>query len=142
MLCANDSAQQVCLAPVNAPVNVCPCAGMAMVADAGLAGSAGVYTLSMSQLLPVLEQPHDAALMLRLLHEEGIVGREHLHCFLPDNCHSAKPLPNSSVLTIPGSGLTHGRCLAPHTASGLRTCVVTRIKYTDKQYMQAPGWAD
>lgn len=41
----------------------------------GLAGSVGVYTRSMSQLLPVLEQPHEAALMLRLLHEEGIVGK-------------------------------------------------------------------
>lgn len=47
----------------------------AATATAGnIAGSPGVYTRYMQQLLPVLQQPYDAALMLRLLHEEGVVG--------------------------------------------------------------------
>lgn len=54
-----------------------------------------MYTRSMSQLLLVLEQPHEAALMLRLLHEEGIVGK--LPTLQPIN-----PLSTPGVLTIPG----------------------------------------
>lgn len=47
----------------------------AATATAGdIAGSPAVYTRYMQQLLPVLQQPYEAALMLRLLHEEGIVG--------------------------------------------------------------------
>jgi hypothetical protein len=39
-----------------------------------IAGSPAVYTRCMQQLLPVIQQPYEAALMLRLLHDEGIVG--------------------------------------------------------------------
>jgi hypothetical protein len=49
----------------------------AATATAGdIAGSPGVYTRCMQQLLPVLQQPCESVLMLRLLHEEGIVGKE------------------------------------------------------------------
>lgn len=47
----------------------------AAAATAGdIAGSPAVYTRYMQQLLPVLRQPYEAGLMLRLLHEEGVVG--------------------------------------------------------------------
>lgn len=39
-----------------------------------IAGSPAVYTRYMQQLLPAIQQPYEAALMLRLLHDEGIVG--------------------------------------------------------------------
>jgi hypothetical protein len=39
-----------------------------------IAGSPAVYTRYMQQLLPVIQQPYEAVLMLRLLHDEGIVG--------------------------------------------------------------------
>lgn len=46
----------------------------AMSASA-VAGNPGVYTRYMQQLLPVLREPYEATWMLRLLHEEGIVGK-------------------------------------------------------------------
>jgi hypothetical protein len=48
----------------------------AATATAGeIAGTPGVYTRYMQQLLPVLQQPYESVFMLRLLHEEGIVGK-------------------------------------------------------------------
>lgn len=47
----------------------------AATATAGqIDGSPAVYTRYMQQLLPVIQQPYEAALMLRLLHDEGTVG--------------------------------------------------------------------
>lgn len=43
-------------------------------ATSDIAGNPSVYTRYMQQLMPVLQQPYEAALMLRLLHDEGIVG--------------------------------------------------------------------
>lgn len=43
-------------------------------ATSDITGNPSVYTRYMQQLMPVLQQPYEAALMLRLLHAEGIVG--------------------------------------------------------------------
>lgn len=48
-------------------------------ATTDIAGSPSVYTSYMQQLMPVVHQPYEAALLLRLLHDEGIVG-ESVEC--------------------------------------------------------------
>jgi hypothetical protein len=60
--------------------------------------SPGVYTRHMCQLLPALERLQDAPLLLRLLHEEGIVGESPSTALVqplvqPDQQHLTWPSP-------------------------------------------------